>query len=161
VISQHFWRIRLRIESRRVANSAWPSLMRWAVPGLGSTLADKGRVSRGSDHRRPRRRPGLALIHGGDQGSCRRHRRARAGSRSHETNHNSAVVPIEVEGTPRDLHPILRDEVYRIAGEALAEGIHPQPGGGPCVASDRPRERQQEMCVKMRSPFPCKSYTLH
>jgi signal transduction histidine kinase len=26
---------------------------------------------------------------------------------------------VEVEGTPRDLHPILRDEVYRIAGEAL------------------------------------------
>ena len=26
---------------------------------------------------------------------------------------------VEVEGTPRDLHPILRDEIYRIAGEAL------------------------------------------
>jgi signal transduction histidine kinase len=26
---------------------------------------------------------------------------------------------LEVEGTPRDLHPILRDEVYRIACEAL------------------------------------------
>ena len=24
-----------------------------------------------------------------------------------------------MEGTPRNLHPILRDEVYRIAGEAL------------------------------------------
>ncbi len=24
-----------------------------------------------------------------------------------------------VEGTPRDLHPILRDDIYRIAGEAL------------------------------------------
>jgi ligand-binding sensor domain-containing protein/signal transduction histidine kinase len=26
---------------------------------------------------------------------------------------------IDVQGTPRDLHPIIRDEVYRIAGEAL------------------------------------------
>jgi len=26
---------------------------------------------------------------------------------------------MEVEGTPRNLHPILRDEVYRIASEAL------------------------------------------
>jgi signal transduction histidine kinase len=29
------------------------------------------------------------------------------------------VVGVQVEGTSRDLHPILRDEVYRIAGEAL------------------------------------------
>jgi signal transduction histidine kinase len=26
---------------------------------------------------------------------------------------------MEVEGTPRNLHPVLRDEVYRITGEAL------------------------------------------
>jgi signal transduction histidine kinase len=26
---------------------------------------------------------------------------------------------MQVEGAPRDLHPILRDEVYRVAGEAL------------------------------------------
>jgi signal transduction histidine kinase len=36
-----------------------------------------------------------------------------------EANSNSAVFHVEVEGTPRGLHPILRDEVYRIAGEAL------------------------------------------
>ena len=36
-----------------------------------------------------------------------------------ETNRNSAVFRVEVEGTPRNLRPILRDEVYRIAGEAL------------------------------------------
>jgi signal transduction histidine kinase len=35
------------------------------------------------------------------------------------TNPNAAVFQVEVEGTPRNLHPILRDEVYRIAGEAL------------------------------------------
>jgi signal transduction histidine kinase len=36
-----------------------------------------------------------------------------------ETNPNSAVFHVGVEGAARDLHPILRDEVYRIAGEAL------------------------------------------
>ena len=36
-----------------------------------------------------------------------------------ETNPNAAEFHVVVEGTPRDLHPILRDEVYRIAGEAL------------------------------------------
>jgi signal transduction histidine kinase len=35
-----------------------------------------------------------------------------------ETNPNNAVFHVGVEGTTRDLHPILRDEVYRIAGEA-------------------------------------------
>jgi signal transduction histidine kinase/ligand-binding sensor domain-containing protein len=29
------------------------------------------------------------------------------------------VVDVAVEGTPRTLHPILRDDIYRIAGEAL------------------------------------------
>jgi ligand-binding sensor domain-containing protein/signal transduction histidine kinase len=36
-----------------------------------------------------------------------------------ETNPNAAEFHVEVEGTSRNLHPILRDEVYRIAGEAL------------------------------------------
>jgi signal transduction histidine kinase len=35
------------------------------------------------------------------------------------TNQNTAVSQVRVEGTPRNLHPIFRDEVYRIAGEAL------------------------------------------
>jgi signal transduction histidine kinase len=35
------------------------------------------------------------------------------------TNQNSALFEMEVEGTPQNLHPILRDEVYRITGEAL------------------------------------------
>ena len=30
-----------------------------------------------------------------------------------------AAIDVSVEGTPRDLHPIVRDEVYRIAGEAV------------------------------------------
>jgi signal transduction histidine kinase len=36
-----------------------------------------------------------------------------------ETNPNCAEFDVEVEGTPRNLHPIVRDEVYRIAGEAV------------------------------------------
>jgi signal transduction histidine kinase len=34
-------------------------------------------------------------------------------------NHHAAVFGVQVEGTPRSLHPILRDEVFRIAGEAM------------------------------------------
>src|SRR5467141_2510612 len=36
-----------------------------------------------------------------------------------ESTTNSDEFRVAVEGTPRNLHPILRDEVYRIAGEAL------------------------------------------
>ena len=36
-----------------------------------------------------------------------------------EPNPNPAVFHVVVEGTTRNLQPILRDEVYRIAGEAL------------------------------------------
>jgi signal transduction histidine kinase/ligand-binding sensor domain-containing protein len=38
---------------------------------------------------------------------------------SGETNPNNAVFHVGVEGTARELHPILRDEVYRTAGEAM------------------------------------------
>ncbi len=34
-------------------------------------------------------------------------------------NANSTAFQVHVEGTPRDLHPILRDEVYRITGESI------------------------------------------
>ena len=34
------------------------------------------------------------------------------------TSHRSAFR-VAVEGEPRDLHPILRDEIYKIAAEAL------------------------------------------
>jgi signal transduction histidine kinase len=38
-----------------------------------------------------------------------------------KTNHDASVpvLHVEVEGAPRDIHPVVRDEVYRIAGEAL------------------------------------------
>jgi len=38
---------------------------------------------------------------------------------SAETNPNAAELEVQVEGTPQSLHPILRDEIYRIAGEAV------------------------------------------
>jgi ligand-binding sensor domain-containing protein/signal transduction histidine kinase len=41
-----------------------------------------------------------------------------------ELNPSAAEFLVEVEGAPRDLHPILRDEVYRIAGEALRNAFH-------------------------------------
>ena len=35
------------------------------------------------------------------------------------TSHKPSTFTVEVEGESRDLHPILRDEIYRIAAEAL------------------------------------------
>jgi signal transduction histidine kinase/ligand-binding sensor domain-containing protein len=37
---------------------------------------------------------------------------------------NSTAFQVHVEGTPRDLHPILRDEVYRITGEGMRNAFH-------------------------------------
>ena len=39
-------------------------------------------------------------------------------------NGNSASLHVEVQGTPRALHPIVRDEAFRIAGEALRNAFH-------------------------------------
>jgi signal transduction histidine kinase len=41
------------------------------------------------------------------------------GLAAHQTDHNSVLFRVEEQGTPRDLNPILRDETYRIAAEAL------------------------------------------
>jgi signal transduction histidine kinase len=35
----------------------------------------------------------------------------------------SSLIQVRAEGRPRDLHPILRDEVYRIAGEAIRNAV--------------------------------------
>src|SRR5262249_31458832 len=37
---------------------------------------------------------------------------------------NRAAFHVQVEGESRDLHPILRNEVYRIAGEAVRNAFH-------------------------------------
>jgi signal transduction histidine kinase/ligand-binding sensor domain-containing protein len=44
-------------------------------------------------------------------------------------NHSSPTFEVAVEGTPRSLHPILRDEVYRLVAEALRNAFrHAQAG---------------------------------
>jgi signal transduction histidine kinase/ligand-binding sensor domain-containing protein len=42
---------------------------------------------------------------------------------------NSSTFRLQVEGTPRELQPILRDEVYRIAGEALRNAFRHAEAG--------------------------------
>jgi signal transduction histidine kinase/ligand-binding sensor domain-containing protein len=39
-------------------------------------------------------------------------------------NHESPVFDVAVEGAPRELRPIVRDEIYRIAAEALRNAFH-------------------------------------
>jgi signal transduction histidine kinase len=49
---------------------------------------------------------------------------------SGETNPSGTEFHVVVEGTPQNLHPILRDEVYRIAGEAMRNAFrHAQAKG--------------------------------
>jgi len=38
---------------------------------------------------------------------------------ANQTNQKSPVIDVRVEGATKDLHPILRDDVFRLAGEAL------------------------------------------
>lgn len=38
---------------------------------------------------------------------------------THSADHRSPAFRVSVGGEPRNLHPILRDEIYRIAAEAL------------------------------------------
>ncbi|MFZ0807454.1 MAG: triple tyrosine motif-containing protein, partial [Candidatus Sulfotelmatobacter sp.] len=40
------------------------------------------------------------------------------------SNHRPATFRVAVEGQSRDLHPILRDEIYKIAAEALRNAFH-------------------------------------
>ena len=41
-----------------------------------------------------------------------------------ETSRTAPVVEVAVEGTPRELHPIVRDEAYRVAAEVLRNAFH-------------------------------------
>ena len=41
-----------------------------------------------------------------------------------QTSENAPLFDVAVEGTPRDLNPILRDDIYRIAGEAMRNAFH-------------------------------------
>jgi signal transduction histidine kinase/ligand-binding sensor domain-containing protein len=43
---------------------------------------------------------------------------------NHSSNHRPATFRVAVEGQARELHPILRDEIYKIAAEALRNAFH-------------------------------------
>ncbi|HTF64336.1 MAG TPA: two-component regulator propeller domain-containing protein, partial [Edaphobacter sp.] len=46
--------------------------------------------------------------------------------RAHQTSAdgNASDFLVQVDGTPQDLHPMFRDEIYRITGEALRNAFH-------------------------------------
>ena len=46
--------------------------------------------------------------------------------RAHQTSANGVAIDfsVQVDGTPEHLHPMLRDEIYRITGEALRNAFH-------------------------------------
>ena len=44
------------------------------------------------------------------------------------SNNDRPVFRVAVQGQSRDLHPILGDEIYRIAAEASTERISARPG---------------------------------
>ena len=53
----------------------------------------------------------------------------RAAGRAAATDGNGPMtVKVEVEGTVRDLHPIIRDEVFRVAAEALRNAVQHSQG---------------------------------
>lgn len=54
---------------------------------------------------------------------------------------------VDVEGTPRDLHPIIQDEIYRIAGEALCNAFRHSQARRIEVAIGY-GERRLRLCVR-------------
>ena len=62
-------------------------------------------------------------------------------------NGNDASLHVEVQGRPRALHPIVRDEVFRIAGEALRNAFH-HAGAKRIEVELRYDERQLRMRVR-------------
>jgi signal transduction histidine kinase len=62
-------------------------------------------------------------------------------------NANSIDFQVHVEGTPRDLHPILRDETYRITGEAMRNAF--RHADAQCIEVEiRYDERQLRLRVR-------------
>jgi signal transduction histidine kinase len=62
-------------------------------------------------------------------------------------NGNSASAHIEVQGTPQDLHPLVRDETFRIAGEALRNAFRHAEAKKIKVEI---RYEPQQLCVQVR-----------
>jgi signal transduction histidine kinase len=64
-----------------------------------------------------------------------------------QTNGDGAKFFVEVEGSPRDLHPIIQDEVHRIAGEALCNAFRHAQARRIAVTVGYD-ERQLRLCVR-------------
>jgi signal transduction histidine kinase/ligand-binding sensor domain-containing protein len=62
-------------------------------------------------------------------------------------SHTSVGLSVEVEGTPRTLHPIVRDEIYRIASEALRNAFR-HAGAKQIEVELRYDERQLRLRVR-------------
>jgi signal transduction histidine kinase/ligand-binding sensor domain-containing protein len=64
-----------------------------------------------------------------------------------QDSHNPVAFQVEVEGETRDLHPILRDEVYRIACEALRNAFQ-HSGASRIEVGIRYDDRQFWVCIR-------------
>jgi ligand-binding sensor domain-containing protein/signal transduction histidine kinase len=64
-----------------------------------------------------------------------------------QDNHNPVAFQVEVEGETRDLHPILRDEVYRIACEALRNAFQ-HSGAARIEVGIHYDDRQFWVCIR-------------
>ncbi len=64
-----------------------------------------------------------------------------------QDSHNPVVFQVEVEGETRDLHPILRDEVYRIACEALRNAFQ-HSGAARIEVGIHYDDRQFWVCIR-------------
>jgi signal transduction histidine kinase len=82
------------------------------LPAISGTRRDR--------QERIDRRQGTARL---PEQSCRR-MSDRIFGRDNTAAGESPVIDLEVEGAPRGLNPVVRDEAYRIAGEALRNAFH-------------------------------------
>jgi ligand-binding sensor domain-containing protein/signal transduction histidine kinase len=64
-----------------------------------------------------------------------------------QDSHNPVAFQVEVEGETRDLHPILRDEVYRIACEALRNAFQ-HSGAARIEVGIHYDDRQFWVCIR-------------
>jgi signal transduction histidine kinase len=64
-----------------------------------------------------------------------------------QNGQNRTAFRVDVEGESRDLHPVLRDEVYRIACEAIRNAFH-HSGASRIDVDIRYGERQFRVCIR-------------
>jgi signal transduction histidine kinase len=66
---------------------------------------------------------------------------------TNRNSHNPVAFRVEVEGKTRDLHPILRDEVYRISCEALRNAFQ-HSGAARIEVSVHYDDRHFRLCIR-------------